>query len=189
MSPTKLKLSSQQLQALNSGDESVFKLLFLNYQPRLYRFFWLKIRSVELAEDLVQETFLRIWKTKNRIKNDDNLDIYIFRIASNLSIDVFRKKQRTKEFVPIDYDQLLDNDQTEDLAQANQLSQFIDKILTKLPENPRTSFLLSRNEGFSHVQIAEIMNISVKTVEKHIGKALNILRKELRKLGFLTAVG
>lgn len=86
-------LKKHEIKAFKQGDLTIFKKLFYEFQPRLYRFFWFKLRSIELAEDLVQETFLRLWKARNHLKNGTPLHLYIFRIAINLATDAFRKQK------------------------------------------------------------------------------------------------
>ncbi|MFQ5706764.1 MAG: RNA polymerase sigma factor [bacterium] len=182
MAETKIKLTQEDIQALRCGDKDVFRAIFLEFQPRLYRFLWLKLRSVEIAEDLVQETFLRLWQARKRLNRESNLEIYLFRIASNLATDFLRKAKRQKPVQSIDEEHTLASQSSESAPEYRQLAQIIDDTICFLPDRPRTAFLLSRYEELPHKEIAEVMGISIKTVEKHIGKALLILKKRLEKL-------
>lgn len=178
------KFSRQDINLLRAGNEAAFEALFMAYQPRLFRFIWLRLHSIEAAEDLVQETFFRLWKTRDRLKPYKNLEIYLFRIASNLTIDYMRKVRR-KPLVLEAPDTLSSASTPETTFFANQTSELITRTTMKLPERQRDAFVLSRFEGFSHAQIAKIMGISTKTVEKHIGSALKTLRRELQSSGII----
>ncbi|KAA0229807.1 RNA polymerase sigma-70 factor [candidate division KSB1 bacterium] len=183
MPKPKLELSSEQLAALQAGDTAVFKQLFEEFQPRLYRFLWLKLRMVEQEEDLVQETFLRFWNARSQLRPGGNIEIYLFRIASNLATDVLRRPKRENNRLELEtqsHPAALAADQA---IESEQLADMISEFVTAMPEGPRTAFILSRYENLSHAEIAEIMGISVKTVEKHIGKALRLLREKLVELG------
>jgi len=174
-------ITAEDIKALRSGDRSVFRKLFQGYQPRLYRFLWLKLRSVEIAEDLIQETFVRLWQNRGTLDPEKNLDIYLFRIATNLVIDFFRsnaaKTHQLKNPTAIDARQ-----KTDSAAEFHQLRESVDNALSRLPDGPRTAFILSRYEELTHEEIAEVMGISIKTVEKHIGRALQVVREHLHNL-------
>jgi len=173
------KITDEHIAALRNGDRETLRWLFVQFQPRLYRFLWLKTKSVEASEDIVQETFLKLWTGRKELKSGTNLEIFLFRIASNLATDLLRKDERHRELEaghspPDDALQ-----ESEGVAEYNQLLEIIDKIVSNLPEAQRSAFLLSRYENLSHKEIAEVMNISIKTVEKHISKALQALKNKL----------
>jgi RNA polymerase sigma-70 factor (ECF subfamily) len=174
-------LNSQRWQALIDGDEEVFRELFHEFQPRLYRFLWLRLKSVEAAEDLAQECFLRLWNARTRLQLGGRLDIYLFRIASNLATDYHRSAKHRHDTLTEDNSPPI-SDSSENAAEYNQLAAIVDKTISQLPPAPRTAFILSRYENLSHKEIAEIMGISFKTVEKHVGKALKVLKDALFKL-------
>ena len=181
MLKSKQTLSAEEISALQKGDTVIFQKLFHNYQPRIYRFLWLKVRSVELAEDLVQEVFLRLWQARERLDAHRNLEIYIFRIAANLVIDTLRVQKPTTAIDIAEKSDIADPRNADDKLLHDVLAAEIDRIVSNMPERPQTAFILSRHQQLSHKQIAEIMDISVKTVEKHITSALKVLRIALRK--------
>lgn len=184
MPSPKFTLSSSQLQAFHAGDQRIFKIIFDEFQPRLYRFLWLKVRNIQQAEDLVQETFLRFWKARGQLRDESRVEVYLFRIAANLAADFFR--QRTPSHAPLAAEtglwHALQTD--ESVHELEQLSQAVAAIVATLPEGPATAFLLSRYEDMTYERIAEVMGLSIKTVEKHIGKALRILREKLQGMGW-----
>lgn len=183
MPKPRLELTLEQLAALQAGDTAVFRLLFDEFQPRLYRFLWLKLRVVEQAEDLVQETFLRFWNARAQLRPGGNIEIYLFRIASNLATDVLRRPKRDNNRLDAEAQSLSTGPTIDQTLESEQLADIIAMLISALPEGPRTAFILSRYEDLSHAEIAKIMELSVKTVEKHIGKALRLLREKLVELG------
>lgn len=177
-----LWLTPEAIDSLISGDADVFRELFLEFQPRLYHFLWLKLRSVELAEDLTQETFIRLWNARQHLKPNTNLEIYLFRIASNLATDSLRKSERRKTVHGVDFDKMTAADSSDQQLEFRQLARIIDAILPTLPDGPRTAFILNRYEELSYKEVAAIMGVSIKTIEKHIAKALEVIQKKLRKI-------
>ncbi len=179
MSDSQFPISEQDVLALKAGDQRVLRKIFFEMQPRVYRFLWLKTRSVEISEDLVQQTFMRLWDARKKLRATSNLETYIFRIASNLATDELRRSDRQKE-VHLEVTEPVAATSADSEVRYNQLAQAVDRIVSTLPDAPRTAFLLSRYEGLSHKEIAEVMNISIKTAEKHISKALQVLKEGLK---------
>lgn len=179
--PTKSTLTTEDVEALRAGDKAVFKKIFQEYQPRLYRFLWVKLRSVDLAEDLIQESFVRLWENRETINPEKNFEIYLFRIAANLVID-FLRANKTQAHRLKNPDFVDARHKTDSATEFHQLRKIVDEVLSRLPEGPRTAFILSRYEELSHKEVGEVMGISTRTVEKHIGQALQTLREHLQNL-------
>ncbi len=184
MTAPKFTLTPEQLHALHEGDQRVFRMIFVEFQPRLYRFLWLKVRNVQHAEDLVQETFFRLWQARTQLRAETRLEIYLFRIAANLATDYFRRAHPSNtplETVALTLPAPSAIDAT---LEHEQLAQAVAEIIRTLPEGAATAFTLSRYEDLTYAEIAEVMGLSIKTVEKHLGKALHILRERLKHMGW-----
>jgi len=159
---------------VRDSDTAAFKTLYHRYYDALYQFLYSKCRSSELSKDLIQEVFTRIWQTRDRIKPEQSIKAYLYRIANNLTIDHIRKKVRERNY------------RTEVLKQGKQagrdlaLAITIQKAIDKLPDKYRAVFLMSRYQGLTYAEIAEVCQISIKTVESRMSRALQTLRKELR---------
>lgn len=180
--PKRIRLGKDQIEALRQGDRELLHEIFIELQPRIYRFVWLRSKSVELAEDVVQETFLRFWDSRKNLKTGTNIETFLFRIASNLATDHLRKDERHRELSPEKSGALASTISADETAEYNQLAEIIDDIISSMSEAPRTAFTLSRYEALQHKEIAEVMGISVRTVEKHISKALQTLKEKLQAL-------
>lgn len=160
--------------AIKDSDLDAFRVLYYRYYDRLCHFVWARTSRAELAEDVVQEIFTRLWQNRNRYTIHKSLKAYLYRMANNLIIDLHRKKKHES-----DYRSETDSKQT--LARNDHLDLSIDveSAVDKLPEKLRTVFILSRFEDLKYTEIARVCRISIKAVESRIGRALRILRDDL----------
>lgn len=134
------------------------------------------------AEDLVQETYLRVIQ-QDSLEGIANLPAYLFRIASNLVIDHGRRAAVHVEGYgePLEEDLVCPNPLPDRVAEAGEALAILSQLIAELPPQCRRIFLMHRVQHMSHVEIAEQLNISPRTVETQIGKALKILRGRMAK--------
>jgi RNA polymerase sigma-70 factor, ECF subfamily len=162
----------------NTPDEKV-ELLFRKYYAALCKSLYRTLRDATLAEDIVQEVFLKVWEMRESLQLDEAMQSYLYRSCYNTALN-FLKTQKQKT----DIDQL-EAVPSEDSAEKNLSFLEAEKqILTAveaLPPKTRLVFSLSRFEELSYKEIAERLDISVKSVEKHMGIALQRLRENLRE--------
>jgi RNA polymerase sigma-70 factor, ECF subfamily len=165
------------------GDEQAFELLFRKYYIRLCGFANKYFNEPEEAREVVQEVFTKIWEGREDIIPDQSLCSYIFKITSNISINRLRHKRIESKYVEIYKLVYADNREISphESLLAKELNHNITTALNKIPPKCKRIFDLSRIEGLKYNEIAVILQISVKTVEAHMSKALNILRYELRE--------
>ena len=151
-----------------------FQLIFMKYYRVLYRFIWLRIHDSELARDLVQDVFIRVWDNRHRLDLKKSFKAYLYQISNNLVIDMIRKT-KTKEKI-MEINQSLNYYESEDQYYAN-----IDirNAINKLPEKLRIIVILSRFEGLRYMEIAEICNVSFQTVSYRLNQALELMSKYL----------
>lgn len=168
------------VEAVNTGDQEAFEAIYRYYADTIYRFLWRRTKSPDVAADLTQETFIRMWRKNDTLDPNRGVKAFLFQIARNLSIDHLRAQVRvdTEEIDPA-----LAAPEKDPLAFDTKHR--ISGAIQKLPENQRLAFSLSRFEGLTYAEIADTMNISVKTVEVHIGRALRKLRNSLHDLAQL----
>lgn len=162
----------------NQDDEPAFAELYRRHVKNLMFTAIRKTGLKSTAEDLVQETFVKFWIKRSTFDIEKNVLAYLNGILKNSIIDHYHKEQR-KSIVSLDE---LDNpvvDDTQEHLNLNVLSELYEQSLLKLPPKCRTAFELSR-KGYSIKEIASNMEISEKTVEAHISKALRLLRIEMK---------
>lgn len=162
------------VEQIRGSDQQAFRKLYEHYYTPMYRFIWRRVRNDALAEDLIQDLFLKIWNARGKLDPQKSFEAYLFRIALNLCNDVFRRKavrkQTSLEAIPFEP---VDNDSVNDLKTS------VWQLLNRLPEEIRQVFVLKRFEGFRNHEVADILKIAEKTVEGRMTRALKYLRREL----------
>lgn len=165
------------LKDIQEGDEAAFKRLFDFYYTPLCRYAKLYIENTSEVEDLVLELFVYFWQNCSTIKINISLKSYLFRAVRNRSLNYLRSKQ---QIVPIET-VLKDLHYNDDLKIClDELNQLIEDAISDLPVKCREVFCLSRKEELTNKSIAGKLNISEKTVEGHITKALRAIRDCLK---------
>ncbi|MCU7694440.1 RNA polymerase sigma factor [Haoranjiania flava] len=170
--------------ALKEGDEVVFKEVFEEYFGKLYSFIFNRTHSEYLAEEVVQETFIKLWKYRASLNESLSVSIQLFRIARTTLIDQIRKQNNLLSVINTLSDQEVQN-ATWDTISYNELNNQLQNYIEMMPPMRKKVFILSRIEGWSYKEIAVELAISLKTVEKHISEALKQLRPHLSKINIL----
>jgi RNA polymerase sigma-70 factor (ECF subfamily) len=167
------------IKRLNTSDEGVIKVLFDEYYEYLCRSIYRVVPDASISEDIVQEVFMELWKKRETININTSIKAYLRRSALNRALNYLRKnKVRFEEEVDIPDLGSHDTGGQANL-EATELEQRIHRIIDALPERCRIIFGMSRFEEMSYKEIAEALDISVKTVENQMSKALKILRVKL----------
>ncbi|AZE69460.1 RNA polymerase sigma factor [Pseudomonas synxantha] len=159
------------------------KGLFLKHADTLRGYLARKVRDPQLAADLVQESFLRLAQ-KPAGERIDNSQGYLYRTASNLLIDHIRQEARRKtDTVPHEALAEIEDDVAglEAQAMAQQQRQALKQALAELPERTQQIFRLNRIEGMTHAQVAQHLDISDSSVQKHLAKALAYVMQRLQE--------
>ncbi len=171
------------IRRVNWGDQSALEDLFRNYYDGLCKFVSGFTNSATDVEDMVQDIFVNIWRNRSSWHPKGSIRSYLFKAAHNQAINCLKARQ-SKDTVRIMDDALpsdLSTDPVEKMIDKD-MSASVDRAIQKLPEKCRTAFVLNRQEGLSYTEVADVLGISVKTVENQIAHALKELRKDLRDL-------
>lgn len=176
-------INIQLFRAHASGDKEAFEMLYRLYFPRLYAFSLKIINDSSLAKDVVQNVFIKIWESPTA-SNMENPEAFIYQMVRNASLNYIRHlkvvenlKSKVKEKYlgeELYYIDLAGNEPC--VLIEKELEDEITEVMNSLPEKCLTVFKLSRIEGLKNREIADQLGISLKTVEKHISKALHIYR-------------
>lgn len=157
-----------------------FEMMYRQYSPRVFVFFRSTTGDSQIAEDLLQATFLRIWENIDSVDMEKNVESYIFTIARNLLYSHFRSETYKKLFLL----QLSDSraDDVEEGVIERDLRRKYMEELKQMPEKRRRIFLMSRIRGLTYREIANRLGISENTVDTQIRRALAVLRQSLKLL-------
>ena len=164
---------------IQSGDKQVFEILFQKYYATLCLLSKRYTKDTASARDVVQALFIRLWEQRADIHIEVSLKAYLFRAVKYNSIRYLDNDRK----IGIRMDEIPENGNDPeffDHIEYTELQRVILDTVETLPEQCRRVFTMSRFENLKHADIAEKLNISVKTVESHITKALKILHENLR---------
>lgn len=181
---TRGSTSDRELMArVVAGDRLAFDEIYLRYQARIHAYLWRIVGDESLASDLRQETFLRLWRARESWRSDGSVPGFLIRAARNLALDSRRRDQvrdGLRADMVVDVHGTVLSPEAE-LARKEQGAR-IHAAIAALPNRPREVFTLSRDAGLTYREIAEVLGISPKTVEVHMGRALRRLREALSDL-------
>ncbi len=180
--PSGPELSPEECAArLRAGDEAVFEAVFRAHYARLCDVARGYLRSQELAEDVVQELFLRLWRQHDRLDIVGSVEAYLFRAVRNASLSRLRRHRVEHRWKEQEAGQPFRTAATvEEQASENDLARTIARAIDDLPERCRLIFTLNRFHGFTYDQIATSLTLSRKTVETQMGRAIRALRRKLQ---------
>lgn len=167
-------LGKELLVAIKEGDECAFELFYRMERNNLVHFVSNYAISKEQSEDIAQESLLKIWETKDNLNVDGNVRALVFTIARNKALDYLRTKSDTESLDACAY---LEDESLDAQINALDLARLIEKTFDQLPEKTRNTFLMSRREGLSNMEIAKREHVSVKAIEYRISQALKNFRK------------
>ena len=154
-----------------------FKALFDLYFDDIRRYLYYRCGDTAVATDLAQDTFMGIWEKQMDLIPEKDTGL-LYKIAGDLFVSFTRREKLRREAPDkIRFEQR--DSSPEEALQYRELQEKYERVLMKLPENQRITFLMSRTEELSYQEIATRLSISVKAVEKRISGALSRLRKEL----------
>ncbi len=161
-------------------DQQAFKELFFEFYPSLCVYAESITGCKETGEDLVQDAFMKIWKDRKKIEITSSFRNFLITIVKNICLDYLRKQSLQQNYVENKKKLFVFPDSPEEIYTLKELEELINCALEKLPENIRQAFVMSRFKDMTYDQIAGKMQISPKTVESYISKALVLLRIELK---------
>ncbi len=161
-------------------DKQQFEILFREHFKPLTAFANKYVQNIDVAKGVVHEVFMRLWEKRNEIDPKQSVKSYLYTGVYNRSLNYIRDhKKFDKSGEQANIPEQKDNWDVSNEMTAQEIQVKIDKTLSELPEKCRQVFEMSRYEELKYREIAEKLNISVKTVETQMTKALKALRKNL----------
>lgn len=176
--------------AVRKGDHHAFDQLFRKYSPALYSFVFSIIKDEPGSEEIVQDTFLKIWEKRDELQTGFSFKSYLFTIAVNAAKKGYRKKLRENKYKQELATELGHNGSTDlSVIEYRNLLDYVNLIIERLPPARREIFIMSRKDGLQNAAIAKILNISEQTVKNQLVSAHKFMVAEAKKsrneLGFL----
>ena len=171
-----------------AGDYQAFDLLVLKYQSRLISIAFKFVRDIQIAEDLVQDSFIKSFKSIGSFREDSTFYTWIYRITVNTSKNYLVSKKRKDELLQTDISkeenyviEPIDKDTPEDIFHASQLHKIIIESLNKLGEDTKMALTLREFDGLSYEQIAEIVDCPVGTVRSRIFRGREVIDDAIKE--------
>ncbi|MCF0054864.1 RNA polymerase sigma factor [Dyadobacter sp. CY356] len=175
--------SEKELLVLASqADQGAFTALFHMYKNKLYAYVLWLTESEMLAEDIVQDVFMKLWNDHESLSSIDNFGSYLFRMSKNQVINHFKRMaHETLILAELFHQNPVGHNETQEMVALKEAEKILGDILEKLPPQQKAVYYLSREEGRTHDEIANLLKISPNTVKNHIVQAMSTIRTQLRK--------
>ena len=177
------QLTDTIIEALQRGNHKAFETVFLTYFPKVKYYIKGFVKSLEIAEELTQNVFLKVWENHDSFiitsKGVKGFDSYIYTIAYRQTIDYIRSKQVREAFYNDQIALCPDSVNTEDEYIAEETMLLVEMAIENMPEKQRVIYKLSRNEGIPNDKIAEQLDVSKRTVENQLSLAMKKIRNVL----------
>lgn len=175
---------------VDSRDRRIFEVLYQRHRAPIVAYATRYTRDRARAEELAQEIFVRVYKTKT-YQPDASFKTWLYKVATNVCLNEVRRPEHRQAFQSIDVDRedggapelaAREDGSPEVQLSGAQVAARLEHVLAELPEKQRAAFLMVRHEAMSHEEIAAALSTSVSAVKSLVHRALEALRKELRTL-------
>lgn len=176
------------MQGISDGDERAFATLFNHYYCLVRPFVWKFTQSPRDTEEILQETFIKIWLHRYKITEIENLRAWIFKIASRECLYTLRKNLHYRQKMSalqmgIPAEAL--EETPADLVQTAEISRIVQKAVDQMPVQRKRIYQMSRDEGMKPGEIAEALSLSVSTVKNVLSTSLKYIRDRLAAAGHI----
>jgi RNA polymerase sigma-70 factor (ECF subfamily) len=173
-------LNTSLIHSIRTGDEKVFEKLFKDHYPVLCGYAKKYINDIDQAEEIVQDMFFNFWQKRDKMEINISVEAYLFRSVRNSCLNYLKHlKVREEHRLATNIELKRKEQEVYDNVVALELQERIDRVIEQLPTERKRIFKMSRYEELKYKEIAERLNLSVKTVEAQMSKALKFLRLQL----------
>ncbi|WP_242695765.1 RNA polymerase sigma factor [Desertivirga brevis] len=168
------------IEQLREGEILAFEDLYNKYKRPLSMHILRLVKSQDIAEDILHDLFIKVWHHRSRLNPDRSFKSYLYRIAENLVVDLFRRAALDQKFrnnmigsMDLNYSHI------EESLDIKEKKQLLDQALHLLPPQCRLVFTLCKIEGKTSEEVANQLNVSQHTISNHLAKASKVLRRFL----------
>lgn len=174
---------------IKQSNEQAFQKIYKNYYQRILMYSFRFLKDESMAEEIVQECFLCFWEMRLRLDEQLPAGPLLYTIARRLTLNELRKIANSRTAKALLWKRIQDIDEsTQLLILANDLERFSEEALHILSPQQRKVFCMSRNEGMSHEEIAQHLQISTSTVNNHLVESLKKMRVYFQKNGIMNTI-
>lgn len=164
---------------LKEGDKNAFTALYKMYWGQVHNFSRLYLTSSIEVEEVVQEVFVKVWEARIFLKENESFKGFLFIITRNIIFNQFRKSFNENAYKMTVLNSTNESYDIEGEMDASDLRTYIEKLILELPPRQKEVFCMSREQHLTYKEISLRLNISEKTVERHINEALKFLKKNI----------
>jgi len=168
------------IEQIRDGSKDAFRLMFDEVGPKIYAFALSYLKNEFEAEELLQEVFLKLWEVRSSLDSSRNLKSFLFKICINLIYDFIRRKNI--EQVYLDYSEKNNpssGDNTWHEVIYNDMLNNLQQLIAAMPEQRQRIFRMSKEDGLSNEEIADRLNLSKRTVENQLYRAVSFLKDKI----------
>jgi RNA polymerase sigma-70 factor (family 1) len=163
--------------SFNIARREDYEWIFRQYYQGLCNYANMWLKDMDNAEEVVQNTFVKLWEKRDQLNIDSSVKSYLYKAVYHAALNEIKHKKIKEDYLNMQkHEQVME---PETKGNMRELEQKIEKALLNLPEQCRLIFRMSRFEELKYREIAAILNISIKTVENQMGKALRLMRENL----------
>jgi RNA polymerase sigma-70 factor (ECF subfamily) len=174
------------LTLLQEDSEYAFQLIYDKHRNRIYKTAIKFLKSPIIAQDVVQDVFLKLWFERKTINPAKPVEAWLYTVAKNNILNKLRKIANEWKALDMLSDSFLDSENsTEDKLVKSELNTNLEKALSQLSDQQKLVFILSRYEKLTYIQIGQKMGISPLTVKTHLSRALYSIKKQFESSGVL----
>ncbi len=182
------RLELEWIEKIKNDDKLAYEKLFRKYYKILLEFAWDYVKDIQVAENIVQEVFFRIWVNRKKISISSRVNSYLLTSVKNQSLKYIRH-QKVEKRTEIELDSIDCSLQTpEDVLNEKDIVIAVRAAINELPDRCREIFILSRYKNYKYSEIADLLKISISTVETQMGRAYKFLREHLSDLLTLISI-
>lgn len=174
----------QIAEGISQGNKLAFEMLYKYYYKKLCSYSYSIVKDMSVAEEIVQNFIYKLWESRKTIDAPDRLRFYLFRAIYNNSLQYKLSNKRFDEFEALEENHSVTDQTIQQNIETEELKTAISDAINKMPKQTREIFTLSRKQNYTYKEIANHTNLSVKSVEYHISKAMRFMERELK--GFLS---
>ena len=181
MSEQKQDNEQETLKRLKLGDQEALSVLYYQYSNALLYYVQRTARSPFLAEDVVHDTFIKIWQHRDQLDASKPFKPYLFTVAKRTLLNLLKRAKHETTILSEIKKYAVDEEHTTELLLAyKESNHLVNEAIESLSDQVKKTFIYCRIEGMSYKQAAEALNITESTVNKHMSKALQVIREHIR---------